>query len=526
MSLLKIAVCSANKVSKEVSPMRSFTTERALEKAHGLSQFDAIGLRRTLHGYYYAPHYPPLRAMKMLTVEKAEELFRQTDPAGGFEVYVHFPFCEVICSFCHFFKELGGSQEREVELLDAIKEEIALYATMRGPIIAKSLQIGGGTPSLMSNQELVGLLGTIDKHSMFADNAERKIELFPKRYAPAELREKLTILRDYGFTDLVIDLESGNAESLKAIGRRISSLQAYLELVEECIRAGFTSIVTALMMGLPFETFESVEATVGALLKVPEVKIVNTFPTIIREPDPIFAQCQRHPDWFPDAGRRDAMWLAAREMLQAGFEEGPLNFWHLPSKLSAQQSHKLAGANLLGFGPSAFGYWSGRDWGLEYFNHCTFSDYFTAIEHNELPIWKGGLLQGEELARRHIIQGLANCGDVDLVTLGSDLGLSVDELFGRTLNALLDVGLIQLSIGKRGIRYTELGRCRHEEIAYFLASEDINKKVRTPIARAERYRDVLLRHNFYPVVDAGDVARFTTFVNDYPSDFMNKLATS
>lgn len=410
--------------------------------------------------------------------------------------------------------------QRETELLEAIKAEMSLYANLAGPIPANSLQIGGGTSSLISNKGLVRLLDSLNKHCNFANDAERKIELFPKQYPAAELREKLAILRDYGFTDIVIDQESGNAKTLKTIGRRISSLSVYCELVEECVRAGFSSVVTALMFGLPFETFESIESTIRTLLAMPEVRIVNTFPTIIREPDPIFAQCQRNPQWFPDAERRDAMWLLARNMLQeAGFAEGPLNFWHLPTKVSTQQTHKLAGANLLGFGPSAFGYLGGDAWGAEYINHCTFSDYYAAIERQQLPVWRAGELDAEDLARRQLIQGLANCVPVELEKLEEDLGVSVDDLFGRTLNALVDLELIIID-RKNVICYTEEGRCRHEEVSHFLASREVNEKVCAPISRSDRYRDVLLRHNFYPVVAQEEVANFESFAMRFPKSYM------
>ena len=102
-------------------------------------------------------------------------------------------------------KELGGEKlvQKEDLLLDAIEKEIGMYIRQLGRIDVHSLQFGGGTPSLMSNSGLRRILEFVDRQFSFDVNAERKIELFPKSYEKKELREKLTILKNHGFTDIL-----------------------------------------------------------------------------------------------------------------------------------------------------------------------------------------------------------------------------------------------------------------------------------------------------------------------------------
>src|SRR4051812_43522466 len=72
--------------------------EMATTKAQSLRSLDQFGLRRTQTGYYYIAHYYPLRAMKPIEACQTEELVNSI--AGNtFETYLHFPFCEVKCSF-------------------------------------------------------------------------------------------------------------------------------------------------------------------------------------------------------------------------------------------------------------------------------------------------------------------------------------------------------------------------------------------------------------------------------------------
>jgi oxygen-independent coproporphyrinogen-3 oxidase len=501
-------------------------SHNAAERAKRLRRFEDVGLSRTHNGFYYISHYFPIRAQSEVSAAEAERLLASVDSTGGFETYMHFPFCEVLCTFCHFFKERSKAEvgPREDTALSALEHEIDLYGSILGKIDAHSLQMGGGTPSLMSNAGLKRILKFVHQRLSFDSTAEKKIEIYPKYYDRAELSEKLEILHDYGFTDIVIDLESGNQKTLNVIGRGNSSLEAYCEVVELCVARGFKSIVTALMMGLPHETFESLHRTVETILSIPEVQVVNTFPTIIREGDAIFRHLKKRPQDFADAEGRDAMWMFVRDQFRAhGFSEGPISYQHRPSKRPQQQSEKFECVNLLGFGPSAFAYWNGPDWAAQCFNFCNLHDYYERLEKNELPLWRAGVMGQEERSRRKIIFGLANCKTENLNAIEERFGISVDQVFGKMLNGLLELGLIELDVSGGGIHYTEEGLCRLEEISYFFGSDYVNDIVARPIPIENPHQADLRRFNFYPYVEPDARARFRRFVENQPSAFMQRL---
>jgi len=497
--------------------------EKALQQAASLRELNSIGLRRSVGSYYYIAHYPPLKAQREIGKSEAVNLLDDVNWRGGVETYIHFPFCEIICSFCHFMKELKGEDfsSKEEKYLQALKREIMMHVDRVGRIPARSLQIGGGTPSLMNNKRLDELLSFVHKNFDFASEAEIKIELLPKEYDPSELREKLQILKAHGVTDLVIDLESGNTKSLKTVGRAITSLPKYLDLVSECEKAGFDSIITALMAGLPHETFESLEKTVCTLADLPSIRTINVFPTIVRDPDPIARQYKQNPGWFPTVKERDGMWVMARNTLRdKGFTEGPISYLNRSIRPS-QQVDKFECVNLLGFGVSAFGYLNGDNWAAQVFNHCTFRDYYAAIETGQLPLWRSGIIDNSERARRKLIFGLANCDSEDLKTLESRFDISVDELFGQTLNALLSKNLITITEG--GVQYTEKGLCRLEEISFFLGSETVNWHANQPVSHENPLRQELLRHHYYPAIPSGQQDQWRQWVEGFPKKFMWRL---
>jgi oxygen-independent coproporphyrinogen-3 oxidase len=482
-----------------------------------------VGLIRTLTGYYYIAHYPPLRAMRDVSSEFAGRMIEQM--AGeSFETYVHFPFCEVKCSFCHFYKEMAGADFslREQAYLNLLAREIALYRARLGRISARSFYIGGGTPSLITNGALCQLLKLIRQYLDILPDAEIKFELFPKEYSPRLLDEKLRILKDFGVTDLVIDLQSGNNSSLAYVGRRITSLDSYLRVVSKAVDIGFDSIVTALIPGLPFETRASLERTLDCLTAIPEVQVINTFPLIIRKPDAVHRQFLRTPQHFPTAEGRDALWIFARDYLRArGFSEGPISYLRRPGKRPAQQADKFECVNLLGFGASAFGYWNAGDCASQQFNFCNQSDYARRVNNGELPLWRLGVLNHEERARRKLIFGLANCKSENLYDIEERFGVSVDVLFGQTLNALLELRLIAIQ-PPNGVAYTEAGLRRLEEISYFLGSDLVKDACARPIPHGD-YRRQLLSHHYYIRVPQLHRRRFEEFTRRQPHEFMHRL---
>jgi oxygen-independent coproporphyrinogen-3 oxidase len=492
-----------------------------------LAELEEYGLRRTFHGFYYISHYYPLRAMDPITPEQVEAVVASLR-GSSFETYIHFPYCEYLCTFCHFYKKPTGKGDmlaRENDALSRVEAEMALYHQVLGaPIDARSLQVGGGTPSLISNERLVRLLDNVRRHVNLRSDAEVKIEIYPQDYAEKEIREKLRILRDFGFTDLVIDLESGNKQTLDYINRPRSSLDNYLRLIDICIEEGHTSFITALMAGLPHETYESLDSTLRTIMAIPEVKVLNVFPVIMRETDPISAQFRRDPEHFHDARTRDQMWLFARDTLRAhGYQEGPISYLHHPSVRPAQQSDKFECVNLVGFGTSGFGYLNGDDWAAQYFNYCNELDYARHIDDGKFAIWRLGRYDQAERARRKVIFGLANVKTENLPAIEERFGVSLDEIYGKTFNALLALDLIEVDREGSGIRYTETGLARLEEITYFLQSTFAKDRCDQLPDADDPHRKELVNQHYAVTMPPADRARFEAFIDRQPESFMHRL---
>lgn len=504
----------------------------AAEFEQQLHRLDAYGLRRSYHGFYYISHYYPLRAMDEISGAEARDTVASL--AGSkFEIYLHYPFCEQICTFCHFHKRVTSEDSissKEEEVIDMLIAEMRLNRELiGGRIPSRSLQLGGGTPSLMSNGSLRRILDACSRDLDLLPGAEIKTELYPKAYEPTYLREKLRLLKSFGFTDLVIDLESGNAATLAAINRANSSLDDYLRLVEVCLEEGFGSFITALMAGLPYETYESLYETLERLSLIRELTVLNVFPVIMRDTDPITRQLERSPDGYNDERTRDRMWLMARSFLhERGFVDGPISYLHRPKDRPAQQADKFECVNLLGFGPSAFGYMNGlgNDWGGQYFNFCNTKDHGERIRAGLPAIWRLGRYDNAERARRKVIFGLANVKVENLVDIERQYGVDLDDIYGRTFNALLELGLIEVRAEEQGIRYTPDGLARLEEITYFLYSGFAKDRCDALPVLGDPHYQALINQHYAVTMAPEDRRRFESFEAEQDARFMWRVRPS
>jgi coproporphyrinogen III oxidase-like Fe-S oxidoreductase len=333
-------------------------------------------------------------------------------------------------------------------------------------------------------------------------------------------------LRSMGVTDLVIDLESGNKQTLDFVNRKNSSLDSYLHTVDICISEGFRSIVTALIIGMPHETFETIATTITTLSKIEEVKVINTFPLVMREFDPVAKQILKNQTTGVSSVRRDQMWLFARDLLRdLGYVEGPISYFHPKTKKPKQQVDKFECVNLLGFGPSAFGYLNGADWAAQYYGHCTQASYAAAITAGSPGIWRAGFVNNTERARRKLIFGLANVKIENLKDIERVYGIDVDEVFGRELNALLSLGLIEIADNDCGIRYTEDGLSRLEEITYFLGSTFVKDRTdQLPDITDKEYK-LLMNHHYTVTTAKEDRLAFERYAGSQSKSFKKHFAS-
>ena len=219
-------------------------------------------------------------------------------------LYLHFPFCVRKCRYCDFLSgpatqeainEYVGILCREIELraaevsgsLPVNDRKKAVSPDQRGPFesekpgrLTDTIFIGGGTPSLMTPDQIRRVMNALKKSYRIADDAEISMEMNP---GTAD-RDKLLAFRRAGINRLSLGVQSFDNEELKLLGR-IHTAEEAREIFREARSAGFQNINIDLMSALPGQKMESWEKTLREAVKLgPEH--ISAYSLIIEEGTP------------------------------------------------------------------------------------------------------------------------------------------------------------------------------------------------------------------------------------------------
>lgn len=250
-----------------------------------------------------------------------------------FGVYLHVPFCTRLCAFCPFYKVLYDEDLKD-SYLDALKKEIEsrpLDGKMRW------LYMGGGTPNLLSVDEISSILSVISDRVELQDIG---MEGNPNRFTGDYIRK----LSKLGFGKISTGVESLSAEALKRVNREKTSPSLVRRIVETANEEEIKTNVD-LMTGLPGQSVESFlgdvdilgrigpsQITIYPFLAIPGVRIEPSLSS-----ERMFAVIEESGQILEEYGyKRDSIWIFAQT-----------------SEIYDSSGDELVN-DYLGFGPAAF----------------------------------------------------------------------------------------------------------------------------------------------------------------------------
>lgn len=196
-------------------------------------------------------------------------------------IYIHIPFCKKKCLYCDFLSAPACGQARE-SYVKALLREISLMAGSCQEYEVISVFFGGGTPSLLSKEQMKRIMSAIRKGYCLSKDSEITVECNP---ATADF-DKLLFYRECGINRLSIGLQSANDRELKELGR-IHNYKQFLDTYAAARNAGFANINIDIMSALPGQTYESYEDTLQKITSL-EPEHISAYSLIIEEGTPFY----------------------------------------------------------------------------------------------------------------------------------------------------------------------------------------------------------------------------------------------
>jgi oxygen-independent coproporphyrinogen-3 oxidase len=268
-------------------------------------------------------------------------------------LYVHFPFCLSICPYCDFDRQATGFHRIDA-YLDAVASEIQRYEGVGEAV--HSVFFGGGTPSLMRPDQVVGLLDIISATLRLLPQAEITLEANP---GDADL-VKMQGFRDAGVNRLSLGVQSLDDAYLRRLGRRHSA--------KEARQAAYWAQSTGLrlnldfMYGLPSQSVVHWEETLEEAVALGPDHL-SCYLLTLDERVPMGRQVARGKLALPEDDELAEMYeIARRRLAVAGYHQYEISNWAREGQASRHNLTYWRDEPWIGVGAGAASSFGSRRW--------------------------------------------------------------------------------------------------------------------------------------------------------------------
>ena len=366
-------------------------------------------------------------------------------------IYLHIPFCKQACHYCDFHFSTNTSTRND--LTRCMAEEIALQQNYLAGETIQTVYFGGGTPSLLSKDELHLLLSTIQKYFRVEENSEVTLEANPDDLS----LEKLTELKGLGVNRLSIGIQSFQNNVLTFLNRAHNS-----KLAEESVRlarqAGFNNISIDLIYAIPGQTDEEWRENIRKAIELQPEHISSYSLTI--EDKTVFGKWAAAGKFRPpeDDIAATQLEILVEELEDAGYHQYEVSNF---SKLDLESRHNSSywkQQKYLGIGPSAHSYNSEtRQYNISN-NHL----YIKSIREGKIPFEKE-VLTREDHVNEYLLTTLRTSWGADIEQIKKRFDYDILKSNREFIDTLTEQNLVVIEKGF--LRLTKAGKLLADKIS-------------------------------------------------------------
>lgn len=377
-------------------------------------------------------------------------------------IYIHIPFCNSLCFYCKYNHVLTNKKNNIDNYLSFLLREIKLQGELlKDDSSVEQIYLGGGTPTLLNEDQLHHLMNGIRQHFNPIKNGEYTIEIDP-RFATSN---SIATLKEIGFNCITLDIQDFDYEVQQAIHRNQNEEDTLL-VIHDAKKESFKSINVNLAYGLPKQNIDKFDQTLR--------KIINARPNRISlvnyEHLPKKFRAHRHikeKDLPSTETKLEIIQHAINQLTNAEYVHIGINHFarHDDKLVVAQQQGRLhrnfqdystrVDCDLVGIGVSAIG-----SIGPTYSqNYCDLDKYYDKLKQNTLPIMRGLELTTDDLLRRSVMHGLICNSMLSFESIETAFPVDFKHYFAAEMTDLLEYEKFDLlTLNDEEITITPKGR--------------------------------------------------------------------
>lgn len=356
-------------------------------------------------------------------------------PLSQAGLYIHIPFCLSKCGYCSFSSI--KSINLIPEYLAALKKEIKYYRKIFSSF--DTVYLGGGTPSLLSIQQLETIFKAINKSYKIDLHAEITMEVNP---GDASL-EYFQSLRSLGINRLNIGIQSFDNHILKFLGRRHNSAEAIIA-VNNSRKAGFDNIGFDLIYGIPGQNISLWKNTIQqALSYVPEH--ISCYQLSLETGTPLYREYALQGINLPAEKEQLKFFHAtADELVNAGYVHYEISNFTRKDNLKSKHNTKYwQHTPYLGLGPAAHSFLDNKRW----WNKAAVKTYLKEIAAGKMPVENTEILSAEQLQLEALFLGLRTKTGIDLKLYKTRYGADLLKDKKTIIDTLIKNKFVELKNG-------------------------------------------------------------------------------
>ena len=361
-------------------------------------------------------------------------------------LYIHIPFCVRKCKYCDFNSFKLNIDEKK-KYLSALSKEMELYKEKIGQKEIDSIFVGGGTPSILNEEEIKILFDNINLNFKIKEDAEITMECNPGTLT----LNKLKTMKKCGVNRLSIGLQAVQNHHLKYIGR-IHTFEEFEKNYHEAKKVGFDNINIDLMYALPNQTKEDWMESLEKVVNLNPTHI-SAYSLILEENTELFDMYERKEFKLLDEDTDIEMYEYTINYLKShGYNQYELSNY---AKEGFECKHNILYwkcENYVGIGTSASGFLDET----RYNNLCEIDKYEELILNGKKPIEWEEKLSIKDKIEESIFLGLRMNEGIKFKDFKNKYDFNFLEEYKNEIEKLTKLQLID--INETGMKLTQKGK--------------------------------------------------------------------
>jgi oxygen-independent coproporphyrinogen III oxidase len=365
-------------------------------------------------------------------------------------IYIHIPFCKQACHYCDF--HFSTSMKQKDEMVLALVKELQLRKDEFHNEVVETIYFGGGTPSILSMDDLKLLIDEVFQNYTIIDNPEITVEANPDDLDNESIRQ----FANSPVNRLSIGIQSFFEDDLKLMNRAHNADEA-----KRCLEVAtkyFDNISVDLIYGIPNMSNEKWKQNIETALSF-GIPHISSYALTVEPKTALHTFIQKgiipQPD---DEVAQEHFQILVDTLTEHGFIHYELSNFGKENYFSKNNSAYWLGKKYLGIGPSAHSY-DGEQRGWNVSNN---SLYIRSIQENKLPI-ETEVLSTTDRYNEYIMTGLRTIWGVSLDRIETEFGAKHLDYLNQQAAKYIEDHL--LFVDENILRTTKKGKFLSDGIA-------------------------------------------------------------